>query len=67
MKPKTILRKAAAGVHLTTLELADRLKMCPGSLANWRRQGKGPKYIKFGSKVLYPMEEIKAWEKEHMH
>lgn len=33
-----------------------------GTLANWRAQKKGPPYIKRGAKVLYPLEQLVAWE-----
>jgi len=36
------------------------------TLANWRLRGKGPRYINFGKKVLYPLPEIEAWEKKQM-
>lgn len=33
-----------------------------GTLANWRCQGIGPKYLKLGGKVFYPANELEAWE-----
>lgn len=47
---------------LTTKELADRWKTSPAYLANRRCGGHGPEYIKVGSKVLYPLEEIEKFE-----
>lgn len=38
-----------------------------GTLANWRCQGKGPPFVKFGSKVLYPVKELEAWETAHTY
>ena len=32
-----------------------------GTLANWRNQGKGPGYIKYGRKILYPVSELDKW------
>jgi len=32
-----------------------------GTLANWRNQGKGPGYIKYGRKILYPVLELEKW------
>ena len=32
-----------------------------GTLANWRNQGRGPGYIKYGRKVLYPVSELDKW------
>lgn len=33
-----------------------------GTLANWRCQGTGPKFIKIGGKVFYPANELETWE-----
>ncbi|KUG21829.1 hypothetical protein ASZ90_008402 [hydrocarbon metagenome] len=30
-----------------------------GSLANWRTAKRGPKYYKFGRKVVYKLEDVK--------
>ncbi len=49
-------------IHLTPVELAKRFRMSVGALANWRVQGKGPKFMKVGSKVLYPLSEIEMFE-----
>ena len=32
-----------------------------GTLANWRNQGKGPGFIKYGRKILYPVSEMEKW------
>jgi hypothetical protein len=43
-------------------ELAKRWGFNVMSLANMRTQGRGPKFIKLGNKVLYPVAEIEAYE-----
>lgn len=48
--------------HLTDKELAERWGMHKGSLANWRVQGIGPKFIKVGKKVLYAVSDVETWE-----
>lgn len=56
--------------HLTPEELALRFRMInartgapqTGTLSNWRRHGRGPRYIKAGGKILYPLEEVVRWE-----
>lgn len=50
-------------MHLTAKEVAARLRMTTDSLAHWRIKGTGPRYIKFGRKVLYPLAEVEAFEK----
>lgn len=49
-------------IHLTPRELAARWKMAEQTLANWRHTGKGPRLVKIGRKVLYPMAEVTARE-----
>lgn len=53
-------------MHLLPAELADRWRMSVGHLANWRTSGYGPRYIKFGRKVLYPVVEIEAFEQQRL-
>lgn len=50
------------GNHLTISGLAKRYDMHPVSLSNWRVKGKGPKFIKVGKKIFYPLEEVEAYE-----
>lgn len=52
-------------VMLTPVELASRLKMSEGTLANWRSQGKGPKYLKLeDDTVRYRLLDVQEWETE---
>jgi len=52
--------------HLTSQELAERLRMSPGTLQNWRTKGFGPSYIKFGKHVLYPISLVETWENSYL-
>lgn len=54
-------------MHLTAKQLGERWHMAGGTLQNWRTKGFGPKFIKWGKTVLYPITEIEAWEKKHTH
>lgn len=49
---------------LTAAEVSQRWggAVGTGTLANWRVQGKGPAFVKLGSKVLYPIDELDKWE-----
>lgn len=49
-------------VHFITTELAERWGMAPGTLANWRINGEGPRFIKLGRRILYPIAEVEAFE-----
>lgn len=53
-------------MNLTPKETAERLRMTVGTLSNWRVQGVGPRFIKLGRKVLYPVVEIEAFEKRQL-
>jgi len=55
------------GMHLTTEELATRLRLAESTLKNWRVSGEGPRYLKFGRKVLYPVSEVEDFEARCMH
>ena len=69
---------AAAGWHmeasmedrkyLTAEEVSDRYRgsISVGTLRNWRAMRIGPAYIKIGKAVLYPIEELEAWDHKNM-
>ena len=47
---------------LTTPQLAERWAVSPGHLQNLRSASTGPPYIKIGSRVLYSLTVIEAYE-----
>ena len=53
-------------MNLTTKEAAERLRLTVNTLANWRVRGDGPRFIKMGRKVLYPVAEIVAFEQKQL-
>lgn len=55
-------------IYLTPQELVQRWNgaVTTGTLANWRNQGKGPAYTKFGSRVRYKLESVEAYEAKNM-
>lgn len=55
----------AAVKHLTTEELAARLRRSPRTLERWRAEGKGPGYLP-GIPVVYPVAEVEAWEQREL-
>jgi excisionase family DNA binding protein len=42
-------------------EAAGYLKVPVGTLANWRYQGKGPRFVKVGRHVRYRRSDVEAW------
>lgn len=45
----------------TPEEAAKKIGVSPKTLAKWRWQGDGPKYLKIGSRVAYRPADIEAW------
>jgi predicted DNA-binding transcriptional regulator AlpA len=46
----------------TTQEVAEWLRMNPKTLSAWRTLGKGPKFIRLGSKgIRYRISDIEDW------
>lgn len=54
------------GLNLTPDQAAARLHVSRATLANWRVKGEGPRFLKFGRKVLYPVAELEAFERAHL-
>lgn len=46
---------------MTTEELAQHLRTVPSTCRYWRMQGKGPKGVKVGRRVLYDVAEVERW------
>lgn len=44
--------------YLLTEQAAEILHRNPRTLTNWRHQGVGPRYTKFGNRVLYRESDI---------
>ena len=38
----------------------------PGTLRNWRSMRTGPPYIKIGKAVLYPIDQLDAWDRKNL-
>jgi hypothetical protein len=56
-----------SNINLTPKEAADRMRLAVITLAHWRVAGTGPRFIKFGRRVLYPLAEIEAYERAQLH
>jgi hypothetical protein len=48
---------------LTVGEVAERLKLRKGTLANWRCSGVGPRAFRIGSSIYYLESVVDAWER----
>ena len=55
--------------YLTPRELAARWRniVALSTLDNWRSsQNRGPRFVKIGGRVLYPLEEVVAYEQRNL-
>jgi len=58
------MSKGPADAHpkyLTTKEAARIVGLCPRTLEKHRTYGTGPRYSKIGGRVLYSIDDLKAW------
>ena len=53
--------------HLDQRRLADRWLISARTLEQWRWQGKGPRYLKIGGRVVYRLSDIEAFEAASLH
>jgi hypothetical protein len=53
--------------HLDQSGLAERWRLSTRTLEQWRWQGKGPKYLKVGGRVVYRVEDVEAFEAANLH
>jgi len=49
------------GMLLTEPEVADRLRVSLACLRRWRLERRGPRFVKVGSLVRYPADELDHW------
>ena len=52
---------------LTPEEVTERYRggVSLGTLRNWRTRKIGPSFLKVGKAVLYPLEELEAWDERN--
>ena len=53
---------------LTAEEVSERYRgeITVGTLRNWRAMRIGPHFVKIGKAVLYPTNELDAWDQKNM-
>lgn len=42
-------------------EVADRIGVHPDTLRAWRREGRGPNYVRVGGRIGYFEHDVKGW------
>lgn len=57
----------AEGKFLTPEEVIERYRggISVGTLRNWRAMRIGPTFVKIGKAVLYPVDELDAWDEKN--
>ena len=50
---------------LTEEELSAELKVSPRTLQRWRRQGRGPRWIRVGKAPRYRWSDVQRWLEAH--
>lgn len=55
------------GGHLNTRQAAQYLGLSRRRLDRYRAEGNGPRFRKFGQKVLYTLVDLDAWSAAHTH
>jgi hypothetical protein len=55
-------------IYLTAEEVVERYRgvVSIGTLRNWRAIRVGPTFVKIGKAILYPVDELNAWERRNM-
>ncbi len=56
----------AFGVLLPASDAAALLHLRPQTLATMRVRGSGPKFVKFGGRILYRLEDLETWVASHV-
>ena len=53
--------------HLHQKNLAARWQISPRTLEQWRWQGRGPRFLKIGGRVVYRLSDVEAFEAASLH
>jgi hypothetical protein len=53
---------------LTAEEVSERYRgeITVGTLRNWRAMRVGPAFVKIGKAVLYPLDQLEAWDEKNL-
>ena len=51
--------------HLNQIDLAARWNISHRTLERWRWTGEGPRFVKLGGRVVYRLEDVEEYERDH--
>lgn len=52
---------------LTPEQLADQWELSEQTLAHWRSEGRGPKFVRLGRSIRYHVDDLKAYIEANQH
>lgn len=52
--------------HFNQIDLSRRWKISPRTLERWRWLKQGPAYLRVGGRVVYRLEDVKAFELQQL-
>jgi len=52
--------------YLTPEQLSEMWGISSNTLRKWRWEGKGPKFVKLGARVVYRLAEVEAYAEENL-
>jgi len=58
---------SADAYYLTNAEAAHFLRLAPRTLDRYRYEGGGPRFYKFGRKVVYARKDLEIWSAKRGH
>lgn len=64
-RPKPLTETFPDDANLSSIKAARFLGVSHKTLANWRCQSSGPKYVKIGGRVVYRFGDLKAYAAVH--
>ena len=53
--------------YITPSALGELLGVTQKTLANWRSEGRGPTFERFGNKIRYFQDQVDAWRDKNRH
>lgn len=65
--PRAEAKRGADMRALDQNQLADRWLISPRTLEQWRWRGIGPRYLKIGARVIYPVQMVEDFEATRLH
>jgi predicted DNA-binding transcriptional regulator AlpA len=47
--------------YLTPIQVSVKLGITKDTLVRWRKNGRGPLFVKQGGRIVYPSRELESW------